>query len=111
MRWPPVNRFAWVVLALSLVAVAMTAVSGWQSHARAQCQARVNQQLVMALRARAESVDARDTAFDQMLDALLTAKSPEERRATLATYRAAQAQVAADRREHPLPAPPDETCG
>lgn len=99
-----------VMMLLSIAALVVGSVSGYQSRAYAQCQGRVNDQLVVALRARADATDERDRAFTALLDTLLSAPSQEERRAALAAYTDAQHKLESHRREHPLPAPPSDTC-
>lgn len=116
---------ALVLIVLSLVALAFSARGSIESRrvAEAQkaadarqsvyieCQARVNDQLVRALKARSDSAQARNDATDALIDAILLAKSREEVAHIFATWKASKDKAADDRTSNPLPEPPSDTCG
>lgn len=120
------QRFVgWVVLAASVCALLISAVTGLQSYQHAECQAQVNETLIRATSERAAAAAAdrqsdRDesAATAELIRSVFTLRTTAERVAAYAEYReridaidAQRAETERQRQAHPLPAPPSETCG
>ena len=120
------SRVAGAVLVVaSVVALVLSAYSSIRSRAFAECQAQVNEQLIVATNARAAAA-AQDRQADRdetvavttLINAVFTLPTAAERMAAYAAYRAEleriaaqRAEAEADRAAHPLPSPPSQTCG
>lgn len=114
-----------LLVAASVVALALSTYSSIRSRAFAECQATLNEQLIVATNARAAAGEQdrqadRDqtTAIAALIDAVFSSADPGQRMAAYQTYRAeldriaaTRADAEADRAAHPLPAPPSQSCG
>ncbi len=98
------------MLVASVVALGMSALVGYQSRGQAECQARINEQLVVAQSARAKAADQDRDAVDRLISDVSEAKSPADSRAALQRYRDTRASADAERTRNPLPAPPSQRC-
>jgi hypothetical protein len=113
-----------VLVVASVLALALSTYTSIRSRAFAECQAAVNEALIVATNARA-SAAAQDrqadrdetTAITALIHAVFSAPTSEERLAAYQHYRAELDRIAAsravaeaDRVAHPLPAPPSQTC-
>lgn len=114
----------WAVLVASVLALLVSAVTGFQSYRHAQCQSAVNEALIQATNQRAAAAaqdrdsDRRESqATADLIRTVFTTRTSEERLAAYASYRdtldavaKARAEAEASRQAHPLPAPPSESC-
>lgn len=103
-------------LASALVLIAAV-VSGLQqaSLARRQttyahCQAKVNDALINAQNARVVAANQDRDALDRMVSDITRAMSRADTEAALARYQQTRAATDAERKRHPLPAPPSQSC-
>lgn len=122
-----------IVLVASLLALVLSAYSGWRSYEYAQCQGRYNE--INNVRTRALAVaaeqernaqrrtdDAERALFTHpALSKLSSERTPAEQAAIQELFRAYQAALTAleqeraeadkARRDHPVPPSPQNTCG
>lgn len=103
------QAMTWLVV--SVLAMVLAVVSGLRSQSYARCQAAVNDALVAAQIGRDEAAAHDRQAVDRMVTDVLAARSPADTRAALERYRDTRAEADRNRAEHPLPAPPSQTCG
>jgi hypothetical protein len=127
--WPDVigrsRAIGAVLVAASVLALAMSAYSSLKSRAFAECQAQVNEALIVAQNARADAAE-QDRASDrdesiataELIRAVFASTAREQTRAAYDAYtarlgeiNAQRAKSEAQRQAHPLPAPPSLVCG
>lgn len=99
-----------VMLAASLLALFLAALSGYENQSHARCQAGVNEALILAQRARSQAADDDRAALDRMVADVAQAHSAADTRAALARYRATRSDADAKRAANPLPDLPDQVC-
>lgn len=104
-RWPGL-----VLVVAALLALGGSVVTGYQQHAYAQCQAKVNEQLIRSTSARAAAAEQDHAALDEMIRAVSVATSREQSDSALAAYRKKRDEADEERKRNPLPAPPSQTC-
>jgi hypothetical protein len=75
-----------------------------------QCQQRWNSFLYVSLNSARTSSTEANQALDNLIDAVTQAKSPEETRAALETYKTARTKQKQTTADNPLPPPPEEVC-
>lgn len=122
-----------IVLVASLLALALSAYSGWRSYAYTQCQAgynEVNNERTRALSEAADQERAAQRRTDDAERALFTdpalskaaaERTPAEQARIQGLFREYQnaltaleqerAEADKARKDHPVPAPPSKTCG
>ena len=108
----------------SVLALAMSAYTSYQSRAFAECQASVNEALIVAQNARADAAE-QDRASDreeslataELIRAVFTARSQDDTRAAYLAYATRLDEITSQRAEterqrqaNPLPAPPSQIC-
>lgn len=101
----------WILIVVSLAAVAGSIQQAYSQAAYARCQGAVNESLINSSNARAEAARQDREAVDQMVKDVSSAKAAGDTRAALARYLSARAAADKSRAEHPLPKPPSVTCG
>lgn len=114
-----------VLVVLSMLALAMSSWTSFQSRSYAACQSGVTEQLVRAQNARAEAA-AQDRQIDReesaatanLIIAVFSLQTGAERVAAYGDYRktlddltARRAATERRRQDNPLPLPPSQTCG
>lgn len=122
---PITLRANWFLLGLSALALLAAVWSSVQGQAYARCQAMVNESQSIAQRERAAAAD-QDRQADQqesaataaLIRSVFTSGSRAQSLTAYATYKttlddinARRADTDQQRRAHPLPALPSETCG
>lgn len=119
------SRVGLLLVVASVLAIGMSAYTSYQSRMFAECQASVNEALIVAQNARADAAE-QDRASDreeslataELIRAVFTARSQDDTRAAYLTYAnrldeitSKRAETERTRQANPLPAPPSQTCG
>lgn len=98
------------LILLAISTVTLLAVSNAQQRAIVDCQADVNRQLVEAINARGDSAAKDRKALNDMLQAVLTLPTPEQRRDALVDYLNTSKRTDEERARAPYPDPEDFDC-
>ncbi len=118
------SRVGLLLVVASILAIIMSAYTSYQSRAFAECQAAVNEALIVAQNARADAAEQdrasdreESTATADLIRSVFSATTREESRAAYDRYAARLAEInarrtATDKRrqDNPLPAPPSQIC-
>jgi hypothetical protein len=107
---PHVRPVALLMFAASVLALALAVISGVNTSKYAHCQARVNQQMVVAQNARAAAAEVDRDAIDQLVSDVVMSRTAADTLTALNRYQATRAAADEARRQHPLPAPPSQVC-
>lgn len=99
-----------IVLVMSLAALGVAGYSSLRTRSYVECQADWSQAYATSAAQRAQAADTDRRAVDDMVAAVLSARTAAESRAALLAYQQARADADRRRAANPAPALPDEVC-
>jgi deoxyribodipyrimidine photolyase len=107
----------WVLKIAVLVSLVVGLVTSARLTSYVHCQARYNQQAALATQARSAAYEQDRQAEDAMWNAFAEAsklppdQARQKSREAFETFIRLRAEATQRRKDHPLPPPPNETCG